>query len=143
MSFLRTLTTRRLILLIVAVLALAGGSTAIAVAAGGGGPTPPPKPLDQAIHDALAAPAPEGITARVKFTNNLLPSGTLLGSAGSALMSGASGRLWVTNDGRGRIELQSAAGDAQIGWNKDAITVYDASWNAVYRASHHAVDAAS
>ena len=32
-------------------------------------------------------------------------------------MSGASGRLWLTNDGRGRIELQSDAGDVQIVWN--------------------------
>ena len=35
-------------------------------------------------------------------------------------MSGASGRLWVTNDGRGRLELQSDAGDAQIVWNGDS-----------------------
>ena len=34
-------------------------------------------------------------------------------------MSGASGRLWLTNDGRGRIELQSDAGDAQIVWNDE------------------------
>ena len=34
-------------------------------------------------------------------------------------MSGASGRLWATNDGRGRIELQSDAGDVQIVWNHD------------------------
>ncbi len=52
--------------------------------------------------------------------------------SGSALMSGASGRLWVTNDGRGRLELQSDAGDAQIVWNDDEVTVYDASSNTVY-----------
>jgi outer membrane lipoprotein-sorting protein len=135
MSFLRTLTTRRLIVLIVVALVVAAGGTAIAVAARAGGPTPPPKPLDQAIHDALAAPTPEGITARVKFTNNLFPSGALLGSAGSAMMSGASGRLWATNDGRGRIELQSDAGDAQIVWDSSAVSVYDASSNTVYRAT--------
>lgn len=135
MSFLRTLTTRRLIVLLAAVVVVAAGSTAIAVAAGGGGPTPSPKPLDQAIHEALAAPAPEGITARVKFTNKLFPSGALLGSAGSALMSGASGRLWATNDGRGRIELQSDAGDAQIVWDSSTVSVYDASSNTVYRAN--------
>src|SRR5439155_9093706 len=56
-------------------------------------------------------------------------------NVGSALMSGASGRLWLTNDGRGRLELQSDAGDAQIGWNNDAVTVYDASSNTVYRAT--------
>jgi outer membrane lipoprotein-sorting protein len=134
MRFLRTLSTRSLLLLVVAVVALGAGGAAIAVAAGGGGPTPPAKPLDQAIHDALNGPAVDGITARVKFTNNLLPSGALLGSAGSALMSGASGRLWTTNDGRGRIELQSDAGDVEIVWNRSTVSVYDASSNTVYRA---------
>jgi len=134
-SFLRTLSTRRLVVVIVALVALAGGAAAIAVAAGGGGPTPPSKPLDQAIHDALGAPAPEGITARVTFTNKLFPSGALLGSAGSALMSGASGRLWATNDGRGRIELQSDAGDVEIVWNTSTVSVYDASSNTVYRVA--------
>ena len=133
MSFLRTLTTRRLIALIVAVTVVAAGSTAIAVAAGGGGPTPPPKPLDQAIHDALAAQGPDGVTARVTFTNNLFPSGALAGQVGSALMSGASGRLWMRDDGRGRLELQSNAGDVQVVWKQGEATVYDASSNTVYR----------
>jgi outer membrane lipoprotein-sorting protein len=47
-------------------------------------------------------------------------------------MSGATGRLWLTNDGRGRLELQSDAGDVQIVWNKDKVTAYDASSNTVY-----------
>jgi hypothetical protein len=133
--YLRILPTRRLVVLIAAVVALAAGGAAIAVAAGGGGSTPPPKPLDQAIQDALAAPPPEGITARVTFTNKLFPSGALLGNVGSALMSGASGRLWATNDGQGRLELQSDAGDVQIVWAPEAISVYDASSNTVYRAT--------
>jgi hypothetical protein len=49
-------------------------------------------------------------------------------------MSGASGRLWLTGDGRGRIELQSDAGDVQIIWNRTTISVFDASSNTVYRA---------
>src|SRR5207248_1375479 len=85
-------------------------------------------------HDALAAKPPDGVTARITFTNKLFPSGALTGQVGSALMSGASGRLWVTNDGRGRIELQSDAGDVQIVWNDKTVTVYDASSNTVYRA---------
>ena len=135
MSFLRTLSTRRLAVVGIVVLLLAGGGAAIAVAAGGGGPTPPAKPLDRAIHDALVAQAPDGITARVKFTNKLFPSGALLGTGGSALMSGATGRLWVTNDGRGRIELQSDAGDVEIVWNASSVSLYDASMNTVYRAA--------
>jgi outer membrane lipoprotein-sorting protein len=128
----RTLSTRRLIVLVAAVAALAAGGAAIAVAARGGGPTPPPKPLAQAIHDALAAPQPAGITARIDFTNRLFPSGSIVGQAGSALLSGATGRLWMTNDGRGRLELQSDAGDVQVVWNPTKITIYDASSNTVY-----------
>jgi len=118
------------------VLALSVGGATLAVAAtAGGGPTPPPEPLAQALHDAAAATAPDGITARITFTNKLFPSGALLGAAGSSLMSGASGRLWVTADGHGRIELQSDAGDAQIVWSPTEVTVYDASSNTVYHAT--------
>jgi hypothetical protein len=134
-SNLRHLSTWSLIVVLVVASALAAGGAAIAVAAGGGGPTPPPKPLDQALHDALSAAHPDGVTARIQFTNNLFPSGALLGQAGSALMSGASGRLWLTGDGRGRIELQSNAGDVQVVWNSTTISVYDASSNTVYRAN--------
>ncbi|HET7759612.1 MAG TPA: hypothetical protein VFK62_06790, partial [Gaiellaceae bacterium] len=111
------------------------GLAAVAVAAGRGkGPVPAQKPLAQALHDSIAAPAPAGITARIKFTNNLFPSGAL-GQVGSALMSGASGRLWATTDGRGRLELQSDAGDVQVVWNQRAVTIFDASSNTVYRAT--------
>src|SRR5205814_5596810 len=121
---------------IVAVVALAAAGAAIAVAASGGsGSTPAPKPLAQALHDSLAGPAPEGVTARIKFTNKLFPSGAITGQVGSALMSGASGRLWATNDGRGRLELQSDAGDVQVVWNDTEVTVYDASSNTLYRAT--------
>jgi hypothetical protein len=124
-----------LLLLIAALVVSASALTAIAVAAsGGGGPKPPPKPLAQALHDSLAAPAPAGLTARIKFVNKLFPSGAITGQVGSALMSGASGRLWATNDGRGRLELQSDAGDVQVVWNDTRVTVFDASSNTVYRA---------
>ena len=136
MKLLRTLSTSRLLLLAALVCALGVGVTAVALAAGrGGGPVPQPKPLARALHDSIAAPAPSGITARIKFTNNLFPSGALGGPVGSALMSGASGRLWVTDDGRGRLELQADLGDVQVVWNKQQVTVFDASSNMVYRAS--------
>jgi outer membrane lipoprotein-sorting protein len=130
---LRTLSTRSLIALCAAVAILVVGGTTIAVAARGTGPTPPAKPLAQAIHDGLAASEPQGVTARIRFTNRLFPSGALVGQVGSALMSGASGRLWARNDGRGRLELQSSAGDVQIVWTPKTVTVYDASSNTVYR----------
>jgi outer membrane lipoprotein-sorting protein len=118
------------------VLAIAIAAGAIAVTAfGGSGATPPPKPLAEALHDAAIATHPSGITARITFTNRLFPSGALLGQTGSALMSGASGRLWATNDGRGRLELQSDAGDVQVVWNGDKLSVYDASANTVYTAT--------
>ena len=137
MKRLRTFSTRSLVLVLtVAVVLVSATGTAIALAAGGSnGPTPSAKSLDQAIHDALSAPRPAGITARIRFTNNLFPSGALLGSTGSALMTGATGRLWVTGDGRARLELQSDAGDVQILWSPPAVTVYDASSNTVYRAT--------
>ena len=134
MRFLRTLSTRYLVVLVIAVVAVAIGGAAIAVAASrGNGSTPPAKPLAQALHDSLAAPQVAGITARIKFTNHLFPSGSLLGGNISALLSGASGRLWLTKDGHGRLELQSDAGDAQVMWDDSTLTVYDASANTVYK----------
>jgi outer membrane lipoprotein-sorting protein len=134
MSFLRTSSTARLLVLLAAVgVALVAG-VAIALASSNGGSPPPPEPLATALHDAATAPAPAGITATVKFTNNLLPTSALPGQAGgSALLTGASGRLWLTNDGRGRLELQSDAGDVQVVWNDTKVTVYDASSNTVYK----------
>jgi outer membrane lipoprotein-sorting protein len=133
MKLFRALSTTRLVALIAVFAALVAGSAALAVAAtGGGGPTPPAKPLANAIHDALAGPAPDGITADITFTNKLFPSGALTGATGSALLSGATGRLWATNDGRGRLELQSSAGDVQIVWDADKVTAYDATSNTVY-----------
>jgi len=133
MKLFRALSTTRLVALIAVFAALVAGSAALAVgASGGGGPTPPAKPLADAIHDALAGAKPDGITADITFTNKLFPSGALTGAAGSALLSGATGRLWATNDGRGRLELQSSAGDAQIVWNADKVTAYDATSNTVY-----------
>jgi outer membrane lipoprotein-sorting protein len=132
---LRALSTTRLLILAVAVAALAAAAGAIAVAASGGsGSTPPPKPLARALHGSLSGQAPVGVTARIKFTNKLFPSGAVTGQVGSALMSGASGRLWATNDGRGRLELQSNAGDVQIVWNSTDVSIFDASSNTVYRA---------
>jgi outer membrane lipoprotein-sorting protein len=132
--FLRTLSTRSILLIGVAATLLVVGGTTIAIAAGGSGPVPPSESLARAVHDGLAAPEPVGVTARIRFTNRLFPTGVLQGQVGSALVSGASGRLWVRDDGRGRLELQSTAGDVQVVWNRKQVTVYDASSDTVYRA---------
>ena len=136
MKLFRTLSTTRLVGLALLVALAAAGLAAVAVAAGrGNGPTPPQKPLARALHDSAAAAAPAGVTARIRFTNNLFPSGALGGPVGSALMSGASGRLWATADGRGRLELQSDAGDVQVVWDRQHVSIFDASSNTVYRAT--------
>ena len=132
MKIFRTLSTARLIALAAVIVIAAGGAFAVA-ATGGSGPTPAPKPLVQAVHDALAGQKPAGITAEIGFTNTLFPSGALTGQAGSALMSSATGRLWVNANG-GRLELQSDAGDAQIVWSQTKVTVYDATSNTAYTA---------
>ena len=86
MSYLRHISTRRLLALCAAVVAiLAGSAAAIALATGGSGPTPPPKPLAQAVHDALAAAPVAGVTARITFTNHLIDGASLQGSGSAAL----------------------------------------------------------
>jgi outer membrane lipoprotein-sorting protein len=105
------------------------GGTAIALAAAGNGPVPPPKHLAEAAHDALAGPAPEGVTANVTFTNNLLSSGV---EGRDPLLSGGSGRLWITK-GHLRIELQSSRGDAQIVADDKRFWVYEPRSHTVYR----------
>jgi outer membrane lipoprotein-sorting protein len=141
-TFLRRISTRRLLVLATVVVALAAGTAAIAIAAGGG-PTPPPKPLANAIHDALSAPPIEGVSARAHFTDNLIGESLLEGA--DPLLGGASGRLWASPDGRLRLELQAdvsqgSAGDFQVLVDEKSFTVYDPGTETVYRGSlpqHH------
>jgi outer membrane lipoprotein-sorting protein len=141
MSFLRRLPLSRLLLLCGAVVAIGASATAIAFALGAG-PTPPPKPLAQAVHDALAAAPVEGVSANVKLTDNLLEGANLAGGASggeagrlseSPLLSGATGRLWISKDGRVRLELQAEKGDTQVLYDDHTLTIYDASSNTLYR----------
>ncbi|HVF76723.1 MAG TPA: hypothetical protein VNA28_00375 [Solirubrobacteraceae bacterium] len=133
MRRLRTASARRLTAIFAVV---AGVALTAAVAQGaltGSGPTPQPKALANAILAAFKAPAPQGITAKIEFSNELLPSGSLPHGAASPLLSGADGRLWIQESGDFRVELQSSAGDAQIVAVGDRITVYDASSQTLYR----------
>src|SRR3954451_16726146 len=131
MRRLRTASTRRL-LTIVAVLIAAVAGAGIAQAALNNDPKPAPKPLDQAVYDALAAPPVDGITARVHFTNNLLPSGSLPRDTASPVLTGADGRVWLTGDGRVRLELQSTNGDAQLVADGKRFMLYDAASRTAY-----------
>lgn len=133
--FLRRISTPRLLALCAAALAVIVGGTAIALAATSGGPVPPKKPLANAVHDAITAPQLQGVTARISFKNNLLSGVDLRGS--NPILGGADGRLWATNDGHFRLELQSdgGSGDAQIVSDGKSFWIYDGSSKTVYRGS--------
>jgi outer membrane lipoprotein-sorting protein len=130
MKFLRTLSTQRLLATIAGLVLAVAGGTAIAVAASGSGPVPAKKPLAQAVHDALAAKSISGISADVTFTNHLIDSSNLQGS--DPLLTGASGRIWLSSDHRLRLELQSDIGDAQVVVNNGSFWVYDPGSKTVY-----------
>ena len=106
--------------------ALASGSLA------GSGEAPPAKPLANAIADGLSAAKPAGVSARIRFENRLITSSSLTG-AGSPLLTGASGRVWLADNGHLRLELQSDAGDVQITSDGTTLNVYDATSKTDYR----------
>jgi outer membrane lipoprotein-sorting protein len=135
MRRLRTASTRRLTIILAAAAALAFSAAIAQGALTGSGPTPSPKALANATLDAFNAPEPEGVTAKIHFTNNLLPSGSLPGGMASPLAAGADGRLWIQKSGKFRLELQSDAGDAQIVSDTEKVTIYDGSSDTVYRAT--------
>jgi outer membrane lipoprotein-sorting protein len=135
----RRLSLSRLLLLCGLVVALGVSATALASALGSG-PTPPAKPLAVAVHDALAGPSVEGVSANVQLTDHLLEGANLAGGGGEAsqfssspLLSGASGRLWIAKDGRVRLELQAEKGDTEILYDGHTISLYDGSTNKLYR----------
>jgi outer membrane lipoprotein-sorting protein len=143
-NILRRLSLSRLLLLCGLVVVLGGSLTALAFALGSA-PTPPPKPLAQAVHDALAAPPVEGVSANIELTDHLLEGANLASTDGqssqlssSPLVTGASGRLWIAKDGRVRLELQAERGDTQVLYDGNVLTVYDAATNTLYRVKHAA-----
>ena len=133
MRFLRTISTQRLLAIVAGVVIAAAGGTAIAVAASGSGRVPPRESLATALHQAATAPQVTGISARIKFTNKLIGSSNLQGT--DPILSGASGRLWMSNDGRFHLELQGDNGDAQIVLNNGNFSIYDPMSNTIYKGS--------
>jgi outer membrane lipoprotein-sorting protein len=141
---LRRLPLSRLLLLCGLVVAIGISVTALAFALSTG-PTPPPKPLPEAIHDALVAAPVEGVSANVQLTDHLLEGASLTGGGGgggggaggqlasSPLVAGGSGRMWVSKDGRVRLELQSEKGDTQVLYDGHTVSIYDAASNTLYR----------
>jgi outer membrane lipoprotein-sorting protein len=137
---LRRMPTTRLVALIAGA-ALAGGGGAAIAASVGGASAPPPEPLAQALHGALAAPAVQGVTARISFTNHLVDASSL--PEGDPILSGATGRLWADGDGRLRLELQSERGDAQVLLDGRTLSVYDPGSSTVYRLELPATSSSS
>lgn len=138
-NFLRRLPLSRLLMLCAIVLATGALAAALASALGTG-PTPPPKPLAQAVHDALEqghSNPVAGVSARIELTDHLIEGASLAsqggGSASSPLLTGASGRLWISADGRVRVELQSEQGDTEIFYDGHTVSLYDGSSNTLYR----------
>jgi outer membrane lipoprotein-sorting protein len=125
MRRLRTASSPRLLAIVAVLVAVVAGA-GIAQAALTGAQKPAPKALDRAILDAANAPAVQGVSARIEFTNNLLPSGSLPRDTASPTLTGATGRLWLADDGRVRLELQSTNGDAQIVSDGKKFLFYDA-----------------
>jgi outer membrane lipoprotein-sorting protein len=141
-SFIHRSSRNRLLAVITALVVL--GIASVALAAGtlsASTAKPPPKPLAQALADAAAAPAVDGVTARIAFTNRLVGGDLVPGN--SPLLAGATGRLWAAQDGRFRLELQGDAGDAQILGDGTAVTVIQPGNSTVYRFVLPAKDAAS
>jgi outer membrane lipoprotein-sorting protein len=133
MKFLRTVSTQRLLAIIAGLIIAIVGGTAIAVAASNGGPKPPAESLATALHQAASAPAVDGITARIQFTNNLIDASDLQGT--DPILNGASGRLWISNNGQLRLELQGQNGDAQVVVNNGSFSIYDPMSNTVYKGT--------
>jgi outer membrane lipoprotein-sorting protein len=141
MNILRRVSVVRLLLGCALTVVLGACTAAIALALGGG-PTPAAKPLAQALHDALGGPAVTGFSAEVKLTNHLLDGAQLAsgdgagageGLASGPLLTGASGRLWVSSNGNMRLELQAEKGDTQVLYDGSTLQVYDAASNTLYR----------
>jgi outer membrane lipoprotein-sorting protein len=138
---LRRLPLSRLLLLCGLVVAIGISVTALAFALGTG-PTPPPKPLAEAVHDALTGASGnqiQGVSANVQLTDHLLEGANLTSgnAAGqitsSPLVTGGSGRLWISKDGHVRLELQSEKGDTQVLYDGHTVSIYDASSDTLYR----------
>lgn len=134
MRFLRTVSTQRLLAIIAGVIIAVAGGTAIAFAAAGGGSVPPREPLARAIHQAASAPSVSGISARIKFTNNLISSSDIQGT--DPILNGATGRLWLSPANHElRLELQGDNGDAQVVVAGGKFWAYDPTSNTVYKGS--------
>ena len=122
---------RRRLVAVLAALAVVALGAGVALGASDSAPKPPHRPLAQALLSALQSKPVDGVSARIRFTNNLLPAGSL--PKGTTLPFGASaeGRIWLRRDGRLRLDVHSDAGDAEVTYDGARLRVYDAGSNTV------------
>jgi outer membrane lipoprotein-sorting protein len=133
MNLLRRASTRGLVAAAVALLALVALVTVAVVAAlGSSVPRPPAETLGRAIHDALAAPPPAGLSARISYSAPVLGLSGLASIPQLSMLAGGSGRLWVAGDGHARLELSSPLGDTEILYDGSRLTLYDVSTQTAY-----------
>jgi outer membrane lipoprotein-sorting protein len=134
-KFLRTVSTRRLLAIISGLVVAIVAGSAIAVAASSGGPVPRHEPLANALRGVLTAPAVQGISARITFTNHLIDASNIQGPS-DPILQGASGRLWYSpSTHQLRVELQGDSGDGQIVVNNRHFTIYDPTSNTAYEGT--------
>lgn len=137
MNFLRSISTRRLLSICALALVIVIGGTAVALATSGSGPKPAPKPLANAVHDALEAPRVPGVSADIHFTDNLIDASSLEGK--DPILAGATGRLWASPSGGGRLrlELQAEEGgnDSQVLVEGRHFQIYDGTSETVYEGT--------
>ena len=108
--------------------AAACGAAWVAVRELSGGPSPPaPAGIERVRQLVASAQRPAGMSARVSFTNNVLPGLDLGDGAApeSPLLGGGAGRLWWSPAGT-RLELQSPAGDVQVLAGPSGLRLLDA-----------------
>jgi outer membrane lipoprotein-sorting protein len=147
MSLLRRMPLPRLVALCVGLVLLGASATALAGTLASG-PTPPPRSLPEAVHGALAASPVSGVSANITLTNHLIEAGSLEGpssdggpSSPNPLLAGGSGRLWIADNGKARLELQSEQGDTEIIYDGSTLTIYDAASDSLYRVKLPAAQA--
>ncbi len=133
MNLLRRASTRGLVAAAAALLALVAlVAVAVVGALGSSAPRPPAEPLGRALHDALAAPPPAGLSARISYSAPVVGANGLASIPQLSMLAGGSGRLWVAGDGHARLELSSPLGDTEILYDGARLTLYDVATQTAY-----------
>ena len=123
--------TPRLVIAAAVAVVVAGGAVAGAAVLDEGPRRPPETSLMGAVQGILDAERPVGLTADLTLTSRLVDTGGL--ADGSGILAGATGRIAIDGEGRARLDVDTARGETQIGYDAGRLTVYDVPTNTVYR----------